>query len=112
VIFMPLQNWPAAVPPPVAADGAVVAGVVVVVAAVVPVAVMAAVAPAVAVALLLPQAVTTIANAASTSGNLEKDLDIPIALLNVTMELTFGRRAPLHRGRNDLLLLSHRWFRA
>src|ERR1035437_794670 len=108
---MPLQNWPVAVPPPVAADGAMVAGVVVVVTDV-PVAPVLAVAPAVGVALLPPQAVTTIASAASTSGNLEKDLDIPIALLNVTMELTFGRRAPLHRGRNDLLLLSHRWFRA
>jgi hypothetical protein len=72
---MPLQNWPAVVPPPLATVGAVVG--VVVIGAVVTVAVVFAVAPGLGVALL-PQADAVIASAASTSGSLVKDLDIPL----------------------------------
>src|SRR5450759_3746296 len=84
---MPLQNWAAGAAPPVLADAPV---------------------EGVAVALLLPQALTARANAATNSGSFIKGLDIPLVLLRVPMKpscgssLTVLRRAPLHRGRNDL----------
>src|ERR1035437_4922304 len=85
---MPLQNWAAGAAPPVLAE-APVAGV--------------------AVALLLPQALTARANAATTSGSFIKGLDIALALPNLTygievcgFDLTVPLWAPLHRWRNDL----------
>src|ERR1035437_7859736 len=82
---MPLQNWPAVVPPPgVAAVAAVPA-----LAAAAAVAAVPAV-PALDVALLLPQALTTRASAATTSGSFAKGLVIPLTLLNLTYRIVGG----------------------